>query len=97
MARKVNLHDFLERRRQEAGVELDLGNGRSVILDPPDLWPDEVAEMAQRGENVAIAQALLSDDDYKAFLAAGGTAGVIAMLVAEAQGVNLGESAASSS
>lgn len=97
MARKVNLHDYREQRRQEAGVELDLGDGRIVWLDPPDLWPDEVAEMAQRGENISIAKALLGDDDYEAFIAAGGTAGLIAMLVADAQGVSLGESAASSS
>lgn len=93
---RVKLSEYKERKRAEGGVEVEADDGTVFVVDPPELWSDEVLELSQAGDNFAAARGLLGDQ-YEAFTAAGGSAATLLGILKEAKGLDVGESQASSS
>lgn len=60
-------------------------------LDPPELWDDEVNELAAEGKATDLSKKLLGDQ-YDAFIAAGGSNSIINLVLSKHNGVELGES-----
>ena len=87
MAKPYNLAEIIKAEREKHGqIEIALGGGKSVHVDPPVLWPDEAYEVP----DVEAAKLLLGDD-YAAFVDAGGTAALLFRVVKDHQGASLGE------
>lgn len=42
---KLNVHEFLERRRAEASVVLEIPDGDPIVIPPPDLWTVAMREV----------------------------------------------------
>jgi hypothetical protein len=64
----------------------------TFTLPAPQLWPDDVLECAETP--LLLARKLLGDN-YAAFVAAGGSALVLAHILQKEAGVGVGESSAS--
>lgn len=69
--------------------------GQEFAILPPSLWGDAAYEVAQSGDVVAAAKAMLGDEQYEAYRKAGGTAGLLMLYIGEAQGATPPESSAS--
>lgn len=93
---RVKLTDFKAKKADEGAVEIEADDGEIYRIDAPEVWSDEIAELAQSEDQVAVARALIGEDRYDAFVAAGGTAMLVMAIVSEAHGIQPGESSASS-
>lgn len=96
---KVRLSEFIERKRNEGSMEIDLDDGGDpIILDAPELWPDEFRKIAadKKATDADLAKVLLGEEAWERFIAAGGTQGLFTSLLHERHNLTLGESPASS-
>lgn len=91
MARRVNLAAFKELKNEEKSIVIEAGDGREFTIPAPECWPDAIGALAEAGDNVGMAKALLGDDDYALFVEAGGSAAVLGAIVADEHGVTPGE------
>lgn len=88
---KVKLADFKERKAEEGAIDVEAEDGQVFRIPPPELWPDEVGELARTGDLVALAVAVLGGEDrFEAFKAAGGTATLLNAIVGDVHGDSLG-------
>lgn len=95
---RVVLADFKAKKRDEGAIDIELENGTTVRVDPPELWPDEAQKLGRAGDDEGAAVALLGgQDQYDEFVAGGGTAMLLWSIVKDVHGLNAGESGASSS
>lgn len=93
---RVVLSDYKAKRRDEGAVEIETEDGQVFRIDPPELWPDDIQENLQSGNNIAIARALIGER-YDDFVASGGSANLLVGVLGSVHGVSVGESSASSS
>ncbi|MEV0608130.1 hypothetical protein AB0I61_17365 [Polymorphospora rubra] len=88
-------------KRRGSTIEIETDDGQVFSMPAPGFWDDPIAELMGKGKEVELATALLGGpDEYARFRASGGRAQDIALTIAafsEDQGVNEGESSASSS
>ena len=98
----VNLQDFLDRQEREGTIPI-IGSSKTFYLRPPQLLSDaeQTALVAAEGDEVAQARIMLGDD-YDEFVADGGSAVILGLILMEAieaeesvQGASVGESEAS--
>lgn len=81
-----------EETKHKIVVETD--DGQKFEIDPPELWDDDVFSVA--GGPVAEAKAIMGEEQYAKFRAAGGRATIISYLIEKRTlGVTRGESSAS--
>ena len=96
----VNLSDFRDKLEEEGTIPVEAG-GRTFKIRPPELLTDEDYKRFNASDD-PIVQASIIVDDYPAFVEAGGTALLVGLILSEAiktqeaQGVEPGESGASS-
>lgn len=90
MARRVVLSEFRDERVKDASIEIELSDGSTVTVPPPECWPDKLP----RGI-VAVAMAVLGDEQWGRYAADGGTAKMLDKIITDAQGATAGESPAS--
>jgi hypothetical protein len=99
----INLEQFRQKLEAESLLRIDAG-GKMFNVRTPELLTDEEYEtLIVNGDGDLVAQARAMVDDYDGFVAAGGSALLLAAIlkehaaeVAEAQGVTAGESGPSS-
>lgn len=89
---QVKLTDFKARKADEGAIEIEDDAGEIYRIDPPELWPDEITRMSQDEDTIGVARALIGDDRYDAFTAAGGNAMLLMSIIGETHGVTVGES-----
>lgn len=90
--KKINLAEFKSAKRAAGAIEITGENGKTWTIDPPELWPDEAQPVAASGDYVGLAKLVLGgDDEYAAFVAAGGTAAMVGMMIADEHGATPGE------
>ena len=63
-------------------IEIELNNGKKVIVEPPQLWADEVQDLAAEGKLTAVSKLLLGDQ-YDDFKAGGGTNALLNAIIAQ--------------
>lgn len=83
-----------ETKLKKPMIEIELRTGKTVTIEPPELWPDEVADLASVGKMTEMAKILLGDQ-YQVFKDGGGTTALLSAIIAEHTGQNVGESPAS--
>jgi hypothetical protein len=75
-------------------IELDPIEGsdetNSVFVEPPQLWPDEVGELAAEGKMTEVSKILLGDQ-YDRFKAGGGSNAILNVIIAEHSGADTGK------
>lgn len=64
--------------------------GQEFTILPSSLWSDAAFTVEQTGDVVAAAKAMLGDS-YDGYVAAGGTAALLMLVVAEMQGAEVPE------
>lgn len=93
---KVKLSDYKERKQDEGAVDVELDDGSTFRIPPPELWPDSFAKGLKNEEfrNDAEAQArmIVGDDEFDRFIAGGGTTMLFHSLLKEEHGIEVGES-----
>lgn len=103
---RVNLADYKERKADEGSIDVDLPDGTTFRIPPPELWPDLVtlriqAEQASPSDapytHEQMARDIVGTEEFDHFVAQGGTATLFHMLLKEEHGLEPGESSASSS
>lgn len=100
----VNLRDFLDRQEREGCVPVQ-GTSETWLVRPPQLLSDDdYRAFVASDDEVEQAKLMMGEADYEAFVADGGSAMILGMILAEAleaeqaeQGASAGESGASSS
>ncbi len=90
--RRVSFADFVERKEEEHGFDIDMPDGTVVHVPAPELWSDEVGDAYRSGDLSGAARAVLGAEQWERFTAAGGTATALNHIVAEQQGMDVGES-----
>jgi len=94
---KINLRELTDRKRAEGAIEIETDN-ETFVIDPPELWTDDMLALATSGDNLALSRALLGGDAaYERFVDAGGSQAVIGLILSEATGFALGKSSPSPS
>lgn len=96
MVKKINLAEYVERRKGTGSVVVDLGDGKTVTIPPLELWADEVFDTASAGDTKAAMAMLLGDEGAQAFIDAGGNYRMLSGIVRDQLGLSVGESEASS-
>ena len=92
---KINLRELTDRKRAEGAIEIET-ESETFVIDPPELWTDEMLALATAGDNLALSRALLGGDlAYDRFVAAGGSQAVIGLILSESAGFALGKSSPS--
>lgn len=76
-------------------IEIELDNGDTVALEPSQFWPDEAFDLASKGKLNELALLLLGGEQYDRYIAGGGTASALQLIVGEHSGLTVGESPAS--
>lgn len=87
---RFNLQDYKATKEEEGAIYIDAGE-RTFRVPPALLWPDEVTELAAAGKVKQAAVGLIGQEEYDAFVAAGGTGSLLLSMVNDAMGVSLGE------
>ena len=88
---KINLNELRERKRAEGSIEIETDD-ETFVIDPPELWSDDLVALATSGDNLALSKALLGGDDtYARFVAAGGSQALVGAILTEAKGFALGK------
>lgn len=80
-------------RKKHPPIPINLPDGKTIHVPPAQLWSDEAVE-AGDGDPVRFAKEVLGED-YQAYHDAGGTAMILNAILADANGADTGESAAS--
>ena len=99
---RVKLADRIERQVEERGLEIELSDGTTVYVAPPELWTAEQREVAKnldgtRDERAEqVARAALGDEAWERFVADGGTPSLFDLMVNEKWAAPAGESQGSS-
>ncbi len=94
--RRINIADFKDTKRREGAVEIVVSDDFTFTIDPPELWPDAVAEAGANNDTVAMAR-ILAGDNYDRFVAETGLgANALLFAVRDEVGADVGESVASS-
>lgn len=88
--KSVRLSEFRERRLEDDGLRVEMADGTSFVVPPPDLWPEDVVGMS--GEELIKA---LVGDHWMQFVAEGGTAALLNRIWADREQIDMGEPSAS--
>jgi hypothetical protein len=88
---RVKLSDFKERKELEGAIEIETDDGQVFRLPPPEVWPDEVEELYRKREIVSMCRAIMGDEPYDRYVAAGGSASLLNAIFAEYHGTSAGE------
>lgn len=99
MPHRLNLGDEVERLKVERGLEVELSDGSTITIPPPELWPDESRAIFKDKDKTDrdLAIVLWGEDGWERFVADGGTESLFAHLLAKRYQLTTGESSASSS
>jgi hypothetical protein len=85
-----DLAKVIEAERKTAPVIEIVAGEEKFTIDAPTLWPDTAFEAAAQERLVDAARILLGER-YDAFVAAGGSAAILFMIVKESQRASLPE------
>lgn len=89
---KVVLAEYKEKQLKEKSVEIELSDGSSVFMLPPQLWDDSFIQIAKDEGDQVLAEKLLGGaENYKRFVDDGGTSMILMSLIAETMGTDLGK------
>ncbi|HET8931318.1 MAG TPA: hypothetical protein VFN21_11725 [Acidimicrobiales bacterium] len=85
---------------EEAGsLDIGLGDAGTVRLKPPELWSQQAHDLIAAGKNrtdpEAVGRAILGDEEWDRFVAAGGTYPVLDKLIGDRHELTAPESSAS--
>lgn len=95
--KRYNLAEFVETRRREDGIPVDLADGSTIVIPPGILWPEAAFDAMRRGDMADCTRLFLGDDAYARLLEHGGSWRLIDAIIRDHEGVDAGESSASSS
>jgi len=87
MAHRYKLSDYRSKRIEEASIVVELDDGTDITIPPADCWPDK---LPRGGE--ALFRAVLGDDQFDRYIAAGGTMKLLDSIVADATKATVPES-----
>lgn len=97
MGKPIKLQNYVERRKAEGSIAVDLGKEHGTVNIPPiEVWPDEAFDTAGSGDTKAATALVLGDEAGARFYAAGGNWRMLSGIVRQEQGLDVGESEASS-
>lgn len=88
---RIKLSDYKESKANEGRIEIEADDGTVFVIPPAVLWPDDAADRYRLGDIVGCARVIMGEEEYEAFKAAGGSAGIVGALVGEEYGANPGE------
>lgn len=89
MTTRVKVSDHLAKLR-DRGVDIEMEDGQTFHIDHPQLWPDEIQ---QEKDPVAGATMMLGGpENYAAFVAAGGSSGLLASVIEDEFGAAVPQS-----
>lgn len=92
---KINLRELIDRKRSEGAIEIETDT-ETFVIDPPELWSDDLIALAITGDNLALSKALLGGEEpYARFVAAGGSQAVMGEILSKSTGFALPKSSAS--
>jgi hypothetical protein len=95
--RRYNFAEFVETRRREDGIPVDMPDGAPLVIPPGILWPEAAFEAMRAGDMAGCTRAFLGDEQYDRLIAAGGSWRIIDAIIRDHEGASAGESSASSS
>ena len=88
---KVVLHEYKEKALKENSIEIELSDGSSVFMLPPQLWDSSFTEAATSGagDEALCIKLLGGEENYKKFVDDGGSSMILMSLLADSLGTDL--------
>lgn len=93
--RRIKLAEYIERKNAAEGITVELPDGSEVLIPPAEMWPDAAYAALDKGKVPDAVKLILGTTGFEAFIAAGGNWRILNGIVAEQQGLDVGESEAS--
>jgi hypothetical protein len=95
---KLKLGEVRERLVEKGAIEVELSDGTIIRIDPPELWPDKCRAVLKDPEkdDADLGREMMGAENWKKFVADGGTGALFAHLLMERYQMTTGESSASS-
>jgi hypothetical protein len=96
---RLKLSEVRERLVEKGAIDVVLDDGTVLRIDPPELWSDKCRSiLTDPTKNDAdLGREMMGADNWKKFIAEGGTGALFASLLMERYQLTKGESEASSS
>lgn len=96
-AKRYNLAEFVEAKRRDDGIVVELSDGSTITVPPGILWPLEALDAMRRADMAEATRLFLGDEQHERFTADGGNWRILDAILRDATGVDMGEPPASSS
>lgn len=87
----IVIADYKTQKMDEGAIPIVDEKGDTHLIPPPALWADEVTSLAVGNDPIGAAKALLGEKDYAAFVAGGGSAGILMGIIEDELGASSGE------
>lgn len=84
--RRFVLTEYVNKIRAEGSIPVDLGEHGEVVIPPPLLWPEPMPRGMENQQ-----KAILGEEQYARWKAAGGNGKLLDAIINEAQGSTTGE------
>lgn len=89
--RKIKLSDYKKKKKDEGGIEIELDNGETIRIDPPEIWDDEVLAAAKDDDIEACRLLVGGPEMYELFKASGGSAATLLSMLQDEHGATPGK------
>jgi uncharacterized Zn ribbon protein len=87
---RINLEAWTLEKIEAGALEIEAGD-RVFVVPPIQVWPDGASTALIDGRVADAIRLVMGDDDYQAFVDAGGSATMVATMLEETQGADAGE------
>lgn len=97
----LKLGEVRERLAEKGSVNIELGDGTTLTIPPPELWSEKCRDIIKdqrlgKADDADLAREMWGAANWKKFVADGGTTALFSHLLIERFQMTTGESAASS-
>ncbi|MGE3811526.1 MAG: hypothetical protein AB7I24_08245 [Candidatus Nanopelagicales bacterium] len=87
---RISLEAWKAEQIEESGLEIEAAD-RVFVIPPIQVWPDGASDALIAGRVADACRIVMGDEDYQAFVDAGGSGTMLASMLEQVHGASTGE------